>query len=163
MQLINNTIFRYTSSLHCQNLASRTKVASFKLLRGFQRNFLRVISGCQVSQREGLNSGLSGPISRNIAILSLRYPYHAIPFSSRLALTRMVRYQPLVVSLTQAHLCHPPFCNILRDDCAILHKIMEFFRGAFKWETTLLHFSKCSKPFLQSIKSTLLTLRIAAP
>ena len=27
----------------------------------------------------------------------------------------MVRYPPLVISFTQAHLCDTPFCNILRD------------------------------------------------
>ena len=34
----------------------------------------------------------------------------------------MVRYSPLVLSSTQAHLCDTPFCNISRDNCAIPHK-----------------------------------------
>ena len=34
----------------------------------------------------------------------------------------MVRYPPLVLSFTQAHLCDTPFFNISRDNCAIPHK-----------------------------------------
>ena len=34
----------------------------------------------------------------------------------------MVRYPPLAVSFTQAHLCETPSCNVLRDSCAIPHK-----------------------------------------
>ena len=35
---------------------------------------------------------------------------------------RMVRYPPLVLSFTQAHLCNTRFCNVSRDACAIPHK-----------------------------------------
>ena len=31
----------------------------------------------------------------------------------------MVRYPPLVLSFTQAHLCDTPWCNVSRDNCAI--------------------------------------------
>ena len=49
--------------------------------------------------------------------------YRAILFGGRLAHSiKMVRYPPLVLSFTQAHLCDTPFCNILRDNCAIPHK-----------------------------------------
>ena len=34
----------------------------------------------------------------------------------------MARYPSLVFSLTQAHLCHTPFRNVSRDDCATPHK-----------------------------------------
>ena len=34
----------------------------------------------------------------------------------------MVRYPPLVLNLTQTHLCDTPFCNVSRDNCAIPHK-----------------------------------------
>ena len=34
----------------------------------------------------------------------------------------MVRYPPLVLSFTQAHLCDTPFCYVSRDNCAIPHK-----------------------------------------
>ena len=34
----------------------------------------------------------------------------------------MVRYPPLALIFTQAHLCDTPFCNISRDNCAIPHK-----------------------------------------
>ena len=64
----------------------------------------------------GLNSSnLSGPISRDIAILS----YHAMLLKGGLRSPKMVRYPPLVLSFTQAHLCGTTFCNISRDNCAI--------------------------------------------
>ena len=34
----------------------------------------------------------------------------------------MVRYPPLVLSFTQAHLCDIPFCNVSQDHCATPHK-----------------------------------------
>ena len=66
---------------------------------------------------------LSGPISRDIAILLLRYPISRDSFSGRLALPQNgVRYPPLVLSFTHAHLCDSPFCSVSRDNCAIPHK-----------------------------------------
>ena len=64
-------------------------------------------------------SQLSGPISRDTAILSLRYPISRDTFSGRLALPKMVRYPPLVLNFTQTHLCDTPVCNVSRDNCAI--------------------------------------------
>ena len=61
---------------------------------------------------------LSGPISRDIAILSLRYPISRDTFSGRLALPQNCA----IPRFTQAHLCDTPFCNISRDNCAIPHK-----------------------------------------
>ena len=58
----------------------------------------------------------------------LRYPIAAIPhiardtFSGRLATPQNGAIPPLVLSFTQAHLCDTRFCNISRDNCAILHK-----------------------------------------
>ena len=43
-------------------------------------------------------------------------PYRAILFQGGSQLPKMVRYAPLVVRLTQAHLCDTPFCNISRDN-----------------------------------------------
>ena len=34
----------------------------------------------------------------------------------------MVRYPPLALSFTQAHLCDTPLCNVSRDNCAIPHE-----------------------------------------
>ena len=66
---------------------------------------------------------LGGPISRDTAILSLRYPISRDTFSRMLAAPpNTVRYPPLVLSFTQAHLCDTPFCNVSRDNCAIPHK-----------------------------------------
>ena len=69
-----------------------------------------------------VSCGLSGPILCDIAILSLRYPISRDTFKGRLALPKMVRYPPLVLSFTQAHRCDTPFCNLSRDNCAIPHK-----------------------------------------
>ena len=49
-------------------------------------------------------------------------PYRAILFQGGWHSPKMVRYPPLVLSFTQAHLCDTPFCNISRDNCAIPHK-----------------------------------------
>ena len=48
-------------------------------------------------------------------------PYGAILFK-RIYSPQMVRYPPLVLNFTQAHLCDTPFCNVSRDNCAIPHK-----------------------------------------
>ena len=51
--------------------------------------------------------GLSGPISRDTGILSLRYPTHIARDFFFLAL-----------SFAQSHLCNSPFCNISCNSCA---------------------------------------------
>ena len=77
---------------------------------------------------------LSGPISRDTAILSLRYPISRDTFSGRFALPQNGRYiPPLVISFTQAHLCDTPFCNVSRDNCAIPHenkhaRVLRYYR-----------------------------------
>ena len=81
--------------------------------------------------------GLSGPISRDIAILSLRYPYRAILFKGGSHSPKMVQYPPLLISLTQAHLCDTPFCNVSRDNCAIPHKnkyerVLRYYRYKYR-------------------------------
>ena len=48
----------------------------------------------------GKNAKLSGPISRDIAILSLRYPISRDTFEGMLACPQMVRYPPLVLSFS---------------------------------------------------------------
>ena len=81
-----------------------------------QPNYLEIV------ENEVASDQLSGPISRDIAILSLRYPISRDTFSGRLALPQNGAIPPLVLSFTQAHLCDTPFCNISRDNCAIPHK-----------------------------------------
>ena len=66
---------------------------------------------------------LSIPISRDVAILSLRYPISCDTFPGRLALPQNgAIHPPLVLSFTQAHLCDTPFCKISHDNCAVPHK-----------------------------------------
>ena len=63
---------------------------------------------------------LSGPMSRDIAILLLRYPISRDTFSWRLPVPQMARSPPpLLLSFAQAHLCDTPFSYISRDNCAI--------------------------------------------
>ena len=80
---------------------------------------------------------LSGPISRDIAILSLRYPISRDTFSGRLALPQNDATPPLVCSLTQTHLCDTPSCDISRDNCAILYKnkhkiVLRYYRYKYR-------------------------------
>ena len=49
-------------------------------------------------------------------------PYSAILFKGGWHSPKMVRYPPIVLSFTQAHLCDTPFCNVSRDNCAIPHE-----------------------------------------
>ena len=63
----------------------------------------------------GLFWALSGPISRETAILSLRYPILRYTFSGRLALPHNGAIPPLILSFTHAHLCDTPILqNIAR-------------------------------------------------
>ena len=63
---------------------------------------------------------LSGPISRDIAIVSLRYPLSRDTFSAIAAIPQQGAITPpLVPSFTQTYQCDTPFCNISRDTCAI--------------------------------------------
>ena len=71
---------------------------------------------------------LSGPISRDTAILRYCDTIAAIPHIARYFL-REVSASPkrcdtprLVLSFTQTHPCDTPFCNVSRDNCAIPHK-----------------------------------------
>ena len=80
---------------------------------------------------------LSGPISRDTAILSLRYPVSRDTFSGRLALPQNGAIPPLVLSFTKAHLCDTPFCNISRDNCAIPHenkheRVLRYYRYKYR-------------------------------
>ena len=71
------------------------------------------------AKHQNVSQGLSGPVSRDTAILSLRYPISRDTFKGRSHSPKMVRYPPWVLSFTQAHLCDTPFCNVSRDNCAI--------------------------------------------
>ena len=67
--------------------------------------------------------GLGGPISRDTAILSLRYPFSRDTFSGRLAASHNGAIPPpLVLSSTEAHLCDTPLCSVSRENCAIPHQ-----------------------------------------
>ena len=59
--------------------------------------------------------GLVAPYRAILPYLSLRYPISRDTFSGRLAAPQMVRYSPMLLSFTQAHLCDTPFCNISRE------------------------------------------------
>ena len=60
---------------------------------------------------------LSGPVLRDTAILSLRYPISRDTFSEGGGHSpKIVRYPPLLLSFTQAHQCDTLFCNVLRDN-----------------------------------------------
>ena len=70
---------------------------------------------------------LGGCGSQGLYNRSKRYyrsdtPYRAIRFWGGYHFPEMVRYPPLVLSFTKAHLCDTPFCNISRDNSAIPHK-----------------------------------------
>ena len=71
----------------------------------------------QVAQH--LCRSLSGHISRNSAILSLRYPISDDAFVSTPQNGAIPR---LVLSFTLEHLCLTPFCNVSHDHCAMPHK-----------------------------------------
>ena len=66
---------------------------------------------------------LSGPISRDIAILSLRYPTSRDAFAGSLALPQngaIPRPPPPSGTFSHRHICAiPPFCNISQDNCAM--------------------------------------------
>ena len=80
---------------------------------------------------------LSGPISRDIAVLSLRYPVLRDAFKRGLHSPKMVRYLPLALSFTQAHLCDAPFCNVSRENCVIPLKnkherVLRYYRYKYR-------------------------------
>ena len=72
----------------------------------------------------GNNLRLSGPISRDIAILSLRYPISRDTCLREVSTPpkRCDTLPPLPLGFTLVHLCNTPFCNISRDICAVPHK-----------------------------------------
>ena len=88
---------------------------------------------------------LSGPISRDIAIASLRYPLSRDTLSAIAAIPQEGAIPPLVLSLTQTYQCDTPFCNISRDTCAISQEnkhdnILRYYRSKYRaiWKVSLL-------------------------
>ena len=89
---------------------------------------------------------LSGPISRDIAIVSLRYPLSRDTFSAIAAIPQQGAIPPpLVPSFTQTYQCDTPFCNISRDTCAIPQenkheKYLRYYRWKYRaiWKVSLL-------------------------
>ena len=65
---------------------------------------------------------LSGPISRDITIPSLRQPMPCDTFSVSLALPQQGAVPPPSVLHLQRYLRDTPFCNISRDRCALRHQ-----------------------------------------
>ena len=72
-------------------------------------------------------------------------PYRAILFKGGLHSPKKLRYPPVVLSFTQAHLCDTPFCNVSRDTCAIPHKnkhekVLRYYRYKYRaiWKVSLL-------------------------
>ena len=64
-------------------------------------------------------------------------PYRAILFWGGQHSPKMVRYPPLALSFTQAHLCDTPFCNVSRDSCSIPHKnkherVLRYYRYKYR-------------------------------
>ena len=58
-----------------------------------------------------------GPLSRDNAILSLRYPILRDTFLREVSTPpKRCDTPPLVLSFTHAHLCDTPFCNVSRDN-----------------------------------------------
>ena len=93
------------------------------------------------SERRGKKSRRSGNLVAPYRAI-LRYyrcntPYRAILFQGGQRSPKMVRYPPLVLSFTHAHLCDTPFCNISRDKCAIPHKnkherLLRYYRYKYR-------------------------------
>ena len=122
------------------------RVGPSKLKSWCPERWMTRLSGLQTSEEcgkqfwiEASDSLLSGPISRNAAILSLRYPISRDTFSGRLALPQNggIPPPPMVLSFTQAHLCDTPFCNISRDNCAIPDKnqhkrVLRYYRYKYR-------------------------------
>ena len=85
---------------------------------------------CQVSRMVPLTpklmcfwlSALVAPYCAILRYYRCDTPYRAILFKGGPHFPKMVRYPPLVLGVTQAHLCDTPFCNVSRDNCAIPHQ-----------------------------------------
>ena len=124
-------------------MLSRSQKGSMSLRLSRSREFLgrgcydcktgeKIWKACPQTQRKirlsfcsllSASKDLSDPISRDTAILSLRYPISRDTFSGRLALPQNGAIPPpLVLNFIQTHLCDTPFCNVSRDNCAIPHK-----------------------------------------
>ena len=99
-----------------------------KISLTFTRVPVKVPSACgwssEFAQMWFGRASLAGPISRDITI------HHTIAVTPHITLYFLREVSapqngaiapPLVLSLTQAHLCDTPFCNISRDNCAIPH------------------------------------------
>ena len=65
-------------------------------------------SACLEHAKSSPGKGLSGPISRDTAILSLRYPMSRDTFSGRLALPRNGAIPPLGYLVSHRHICAIP-------------------------------------------------------
>ena len=83
-----------------------------KALHFWQAAFFRRVGGVLTEIKFRCpNRWHSGPISRDIAMLSLRYPVSRDTFSRRLALAQNGAIPPSALSLTQAHCATPQFAT----------------------------------------------------
>ena len=97
----------------------RKATDTFNFLRHVTRAILSVRPKCS-HKFVSLKESLSGPISRDIAIVSLRYPLSRDTFSAIPAIPQQGAIPPPPVpSFTQTYQCDARFCNISRDTCAI--------------------------------------------
>ena len=89
------------------------------------------------SERHSLEKRLVAPYRAILRYYRCDTTYRAILLLGGQQLPKMVRYPPLVLSSTQAHLCDTPFCNISRDKCAIPHKnkherVLRYYRYRYR-------------------------------
>ena len=76
---------------------------------------------------------LSGPISRDTATLSLRYPLSRDTFSATPAIPQQGAIPPFGAFFTRTYQCDIPICNISRDTCAMPQenkheKVLRYYR-----------------------------------
>ena len=111
--------FTSDSRVTCQVISRPQKVtlSHFRALKG------PFVQGGKGQYKASFGDGqLSGPISRDVAILSLWYPNTARCFSREAKHSpELVQYPPWYL-VSHRHICHIPFCDVSRDNCAIPHK-----------------------------------------
>ena len=84
--------------------------------------FLTTSCGEFASTRQACTIPLVAPYRVILPYYRCDTPYCAMLFKGDQHSPKMVRYPPLVLRLTQTHLCNTPSCDISRDKCAIPHK-----------------------------------------
>ena len=90
-------------------------------------------------------AGLVAPYRAILRYYRCDTPYRATLFKGGWHTPKMVRYPPLLLRFTKAHLCDTPFWNISRENCAIPHnnkheRVLRYYRYKSRaiWKVTLL-------------------------